>query len=382
MDTIYYQTPSKADTNRLNAAYFEQSNRDLGYLARLGRQTGNGGGILGRFDGALVGYNITPKWQLNAAAGDVVEFNSPYKKNFYGASVNMQSPPESWGGSVFAIQQNSEGKTDRQAVGMEARYFDAKKNVYVLLDYDTSFSALNIAMVQANWTGETGTNFYLTADRRRTPILMLTSAVDTQLGMNVESLTARVSDRALREDVVRITPIANLFSLGLMHPVSEKWQAGGDFQISSMVATEASKNLPTELPAVQGTGSSFLYTVRGIGNQILFSRDMLVLSGSYIDAKHTTGTTTYSAQSYSVTHVARPSDNWQIDTSLRLYYQSRSDGEKLSRINPVIKALYRLKNNLSFEVEANYENEVKSNGTSPGRNKGTFFYAGYRWDWL
>lgn len=382
VDTIYYQTPTKPDNNRLNAAYFEQANRDMGYLARLGRQTGNGGGILGRFDGGLVGYNLTPIWRLNAVVGNVVEFNSPYKKNFYGASINMQLPPENWGGSVFAIQQGTEGKTDRQALGMEARYFDAKKNLYALLDYDSSFSALNIAMIQANWTGEAGTNYYLTADRRRTPILMLTSAVDTQLGMNVGSLTASVSDRAIRDDVVRITPIANMFSVGLMHPFNEKWQLGGDFQTSSMRATEASQNLPTPLPAVQGTGITFLYTVRGVGNQILFSKDMLVLSGSYIDARHTTGTATYSAQSYSATHVARPTDNWQIDTSLRLYYQNRSDGEKMTRINPVIRALYRLKDNLSVEVEANYENELRTNGASPGRNNGSFYYAGFRWDLL
>ncbi|MEI8162858.1 MAG: tetratricopeptide repeat protein [Betaproteobacteria bacterium] len=382
VDTIYYQNPTKPNYNRLNAAYFEQSNRDYGYLARLGRQTGNGGGILGRFDGGLVGYNLNPTWKLNAVAGDVVEFNSPYKKNFYGASIDMQSMPDSWGGSVFAIEQRAEGKLDRRAVGVEARFFDARKNLYALLDYDVSFNALNIAMLQANWTTEAGTNLYLTVDRRRTPVLLLTSAVDTQFGSTVSSLTAGLADRAIRDDIVHITPMANMLSVGLMHPLTPKWQVGGDFQVSNLRTTEASSSLPTAVAAVAGTGNTLVYTVRGIGNEILFSQDMLVLSGSQIDAKHTTAATTYSAQSYSATHVARPNDDWQIHTSLRYYTQNRSDGEHLTRVNPILRGVYRFRNNISFEAEANYEREVKTAGTSPGRSNGTYYYAGYRWDFL
>ena len=382
VDSIYYQNPAKSDTNRLNSAYFEHSNRDQGYMARLGRQTGNGSGVLGRFDGGLVGYNLTPKWRLNAVGGDVVEFNSPYNKNFYGVSLDLISQ-DSWGGNIFAIEQRAEGKLDRRAVGLEARYFDAKRNYYALLDYDTSFNALNIAMLQVNWMGAAGTNFYLTADRRRTPILMLTSAVDTQQGLlNVNSLTSSVADGAIRDDIVRITPMANMLSVGLMHPYTEKWQLGGDFQVSSMTSTQASQYLPTPVAASSSTGNTLLYTVRGIGNGILFKSDMLVLSGSYIDAKHTTGFTTYSAQSYSITHVARPGEKWQIDTSLRYYTQDKSDGEKLKRINPVVKGLYHLRNNLSFEVEANYEREDRTGGANPGKSSNRFYWGGFRWDWL
>ncbi len=381
VDTVYFQNPTKPDTNHLNAAYFEQSNRDAGYFARIGRQTGNGGGVLGRFDGGLLGYNFKPNWRLNGVAGDVVEFRSPYKKNFYGASIDMQPLPGSWGGNVFAIEQRVEGKTDRQAVGLEARYFDARKNYYALLDYDTSFKALNIAMLQVNWQAEAGTNYYLTADRRRSPILMLTSAVDTQAGaLSVEAASA--AGRAVRDDIVHITPMANTFSLGLMHPYTEKWQLGGDFQVSNMSSTQGSQNLPTNVPATQATGNTLSYTARGIGNGVLFKNDMLVLSVNYIDARHTTGAITYSAQSYSISHVARPSDKWQIDTSLRFYSQDSSNGEKMTRVNPVIKGLYHLRSNLSFEAEANYERQVKTGGTSPGRSLGRFFYAGFRWDWL
>ena len=386
VDSRYYlKNPSKPGTNRLNAAYYEQNNRDLGYMMRLGRQTASGGGVLGRFDGAVAGYNFAQNWRLNGVAGNVIEFGSPYNKTFYGANIDLQSLPSNWSGNAFAIQQEVGSKIDRQAVGFEARYFDANKNYFVLIDYDTSFEALNIAMFQANWHAAIGTNYYLSLDHRRSPVLMLTSASDVT-GMNINTLVNTVGDRAARRDIVRITPITNMLSAGLMHPYSEKWQFGGDFQVSSMSATEASQNLPltTQMPtqyaAQKDTGNTYVYSARAIGSGVLFSNDMTVFSGSYIDASKTTGTTTYSAQSYSVTHVARPSEGWQIDTSLRLYYQNRSDGEKLDRINPVLRALYNLNRHLSFEAEINQENETKKGGTSPGSSSRRSYYAGYRWD--
>lgn len=386
VDSRYFlKNPSKADTNRLNAAYYERSNRDAGYMMRLGRQTAQGGGVLGRFDGAFGGYDFSQNWRLNGVAGNVVEFGSTYNKTFYGANVDVKPQSSSWSGNAFVIQQDVGSKMDRQAVGGEVRYFDPKKNYFALVDYDTSFQALNIAMFQANWNADNGTTYYMTIDHRRSPVLMLTSASDVT-GMNIDTLINTVGDRAAREDIVRITPKTTMFSTGLMHPYSAKWQLGGDFQVSNMGATEASQNLPltaqltAQYPAQKATGNTYVYSARAIGSGVIFSNDMTIFSGSYIDAKSTTGLITYSAQSYAVTHVARPTEKWQLDTSLRLYYQDKSDGEKLERINPVLRALYHLKNNLSFEAEINHESETTKGGSAPGKANRSYYYAGYRWD--
>lgn len=390
VDTRYFLHGKsyKSDINRLNAAYYERSSRDAGYLMRLGRQTASGGGVLGRFDGALAGYDFSQNWRLNGVAGNVVEFGSQYNKTFYGANLDLKSLPSNWSGNAFAIQQQVGSKMDRQAVGGEVRYFDVKKNYFALIDYDTSFQALNIAMLQANWHADIGTDYYLTLDHRRSPVLMLTSASDVT-GMNIDTLINTVGDRAARQDIVRITPKTTMLSTGLMHPYSEKWQLGGDFQVSNMGATQASQNLPvnvlgsllTEQYAAQkATGNTYVYSARAIGNGVLFSNDMTIFSGSYIDAKKTTGAITYSAQSYAVTHVARPTEGWQLDTSLRLYYQDSSNGEKKSRINPVLRALYHWKYNLSFEAEINQENETRKGGPNAGSSNNPYYYAGYRWD--
>jgi len=387
VDTRYFLHGDsyRPDKNRLNAAYYENSDRELGYMMRLGRQTASGGGVLGRFDGAFAGYKFSQDWRLNGVAGNVVEFGSPHNKTFYGAGIDLLSLPANWSGNAFVIQQDVGSMTDRQAVGFEARYFDPKQNYFAMVDYDTSFAALNIAMFQANWNADAGTTYYLTLDYRRSPVLMLTSVSDVT-GMDIGTLVNTIGDRAAREDIKRITPMMTMLSAGLMHPYSEQWQLGGDIQVSNMGATDASQNLPltaqmpTQYAAQKSTGNTYVYSARAIGSGLFFSNDMTVFSGSYIDAKSTTGPTTYSAQSYAVTHVARPFEGWQFDTSLRLYYQDKSDGEKLERINPSFRALYRLGNNLSFEAEINQEDETIKDGISPGNSNRRYYYAGYRWD--
>ena len=49
------------DSNRVNSLYYELKGRKTDYSVRLGRQPGNAGGVLGRFDGAFAGYNLAPK---------------------------------------------------------------------------------------------------------------------------------------------------------------------------------------------------------------------------------------------------------------------------------------------------------------------------------
>lgn len=381
VDTRYFLHGNsyRPDINRLNAAYYENSNRELGYMMRLGRQTSSGGGVLGRFDGASANYNVSQDWRLNGVVGSVVEFGSPYNKTFYGAGIDLLSLPANWSGNAFVIQQETGSMTDRQAVGFEARYFDPKQNYFALVDYDTSFEALNIAMFQANWNADAGTTYYLTLDHRRSPILMLTAASDATQ-MNLNTLVNTIGDRTLREEIKRVTPMMTMLSAGLMHPYSEQWQLGGDIQVSNMGGTEGSVNLPVATPAQKGTGNTYVYSARAIGSGLFFPSDMTVFSGSYIDAEKTTGPTTYSAQSYAVTHVARPFEGWQFDASLRFYVQDKSDGEKLERLNPSLRALYRLGNNLSFEAEINQEDETIKGGPSPGSSNRRYYYAGYRWD--
>ncbi len=428
VDTINYAvsptTPSHR--NRLNAAYFEQTNRELGYMYRVGRQVGTGGGVLGRFDGILAGYNLSPRFRLNGVAGSVVEFGVPYSKAFAGINVDLNATDGKWGGNAFAIEQRYQGLTDRQAVGFESRYFDARKNFYGLVDYDTSFKALNTAMIQAGYNAVSGANWYLNIDHRRSPTLQLTAALDYQRPVldanqlpafnDIQGLITAFGEQNLREDIKRLTPITNSFALGVTVPYTQRWQLGGDIRISNTQATEAARflrantfvvdpanpenrcilNSPGDNNCYAGSAASgnlFSYSLQGIGNHIFMANDLLVINGAYYDGKRMVAAP-YTGELLVFTHVAQPNDRWRFDTTLKLYWQTNSalstvSEKKIARYSPGFKALYRLRNNLSFEVDADFDFERDTGGvtadglsTQAGRITNRNFFAGYRWDWL
>ena len=80
---------SSRSYNRLFSAYIDHNDKKIGYYVRFGRQNPNGIGVFERFDGLQAGYNLNPEWRVNGVYGDAVEFNSPFKREFYGASVSL-----------------------------------------------------------------------------------------------------------------------------------------------------------------------------------------------------------------------------------------------------------------------------------------------------
>jgi hypothetical protein len=401
---------SSAPSNRLNAAYFEQTNREAGTQFRIGRQYASGGGLSGRFDGLSGSYTVSPTWKVNGAFGKIDELYSPYKKSQYGLSVDMQAPAEHWGGSAYVVEQRFDSLVDRRAVGLDARYFDEKKNFYANIDYDIDFKVLNSFMFQANWQPGGAASFWANFDRRRSPMMLLSSAVDatqmtiaTLTGGTATSVGTPLTLAEIRKDLDTITPTSNTFAVGMSYALTQKWQLGADFHISSLSGSSASEFLPIDSagvltfrpdpanpfrPASRASGTTLGYTAQAIGNNQIWANDILVISGSYFDATRSL-TGAYTGESLSFNHVAVPNDKWRFDTALRFYFQHTIDtGQKTSRINPSFKVSYRLRENLNLEGEINIDRSTQTGGSQNGspipdtRDLSKFYYFGYRWDWL
>jgi len=109
--------------NRLTAAYYDYRGLQNGLSARVGRQTGLSGGLPGRFDGAIAGYGVAPKWRVNAAAGAPVEYPQlDARRSFWGANLEYQNLGDAWSGNFYFVDQTSDGLLDRRAVGTEVRF--------------------------------------------------------------------------------------------------------------------------------------------------------------------------------------------------------------------------------------------------------------------
>ena len=129
--------------NRLSTLSFEVRHNKSDLYAKIGRQTRHSGGVLGRFDGIHISYDIIPKIVINGVFGFPVEStkqtNIETEKKIYGVSANFGTFSEHWDYTAFFITQDHSGMIDRCAIGGEVRYFDPKKSFFSLLDYDVFF---------------------------------------------------------------------------------------------------------------------------------------------------------------------------------------------------------------------------------------------------
>ncbi len=364
--------------NKLYNAYFELKNRISDYSGRIGRQSATGGGVMGRFDGISLGSGFMSKYRGNVVAGRLADTTSTIRTTqpvFYGASLDMTGSTEGgWSGSVYAINQTLEGIADRRAVGAELRYFEIKKTVFALFDYDTSYKAVNTALVQGTLNTESGTIYNFLVDHRKTPSLStrnaLNGAITTSLGVLMQGMT----ESALRELAKARTATANLVQVGATHPLDEKWQIGGDIKLSNVSSMPPSGTSDVQgiLPFTPGTGNEWTFTGQLIGSNILTGRDISVFGLNRITSD------LINAHSLFVSNRSMVS-RWTYDTSLRLYRQNNF-GMATTRTTPSIKVSYLAKDRINIEVEGSLERtNVSGNGTS-SRTTRKFFSLGFRSD--
>jgi len=366
--------------NRLNAAYFEQTDKALGYFVRAGRQLGSGGGIFGRYDGLWLGYNVVPTWRVNTAAGSIVEFNSPFKRKFVGASADYSSPPGGPGISLYYIEQDLEGLPDRKAVGIESRYFDPHTTVFGTLDYDLYFKELNTAFVQANWRTDGGTTYFSNIDYRKSPPLSLLTALPGQISLDPTQPTLDFREllltsantlgvEELRRRAAILTSESVLFALGLTHPFGPRWQAGADYRFARLSGTGASGILPAQ----DGTGNNHVFSVQALGNNLLSTNDTTVFNTSFILAP------LYRGQAYNLTYVV-PLNAWRFDGTLRYYTQHDTQEQRQTRFSPSLKVSYRWFDRLSVELEGGREQFDETGPIRDTHSTRWYVYGGYRLD--
>ena len=364
--------------NRLYAAYYEHQTAG-GWLARAGRQPGVSSGLLGRFDGLWAGYKVAPNLRLNALAGHPVEFFPTPRKSVHGANVDILPDAPGWNANLFYVEQRVDSVLDRRAVGAELRYFDARRSAFGLLDYDVDFRALNVLLLQGNVITEDGTSYTALLDHRRVPALQLTNALPGQSeaipGVTspgvAELLASGVSRETLREQAVALTPVSDLFLLGVTRPVLPKLQLGADWRVSRVSGTEASGNLP----ASPGTGNVYVYSGQAIKTGVLSSSDTGVASASLISGG------TYRGLSAALSHVF-VYERWRTEAALRYYRQTNDLDVRLVRWAPSFRTIYRWRDSLSFEFELGQETTTNDGPLQSDRTVRRYFSLGYRWDFL
>jgi tetratricopeptide (TPR) repeat protein len=364
------------DTNRLNAAYWDHDDKSLGYMFRLGRQPGNSQGVLGRFDGGFLRYNISDRFRVTGVTGIPDNgSHSPIKthRNFYGGAFEFGLPTSTVSGNVYAIQQNADGFTERRAIGTELRYFNNTTSWFGLVDYDTLYHEVNIALLQGNWTTGNGITFNALLDHRKSPILYSESGIPTVTGArSVNDLKRLLTKNQILNAVNDTSANADTALFGATKQITPKWQLGGDVRANRTSGTNGSGIVLAQ----KSSGTSFTYSLQAIGTNTIFGDDTSVINTSYIDDPH------FNAQIVGLTNVATFRTKWHVTSSLSLYHEKRDTNTRTIKFAPTIRLSYQMFDSAVLEAELGFERSYTDDYVAKTRDKSLRenMFVGYRWD--
>ncbi|MFQ5480511.1 MAG: hypothetical protein ACE5DW_04470 [Thermodesulfobacteriota bacterium] len=361
---------------RINRLYLDVLNRNNNVSGRVGRQWYSTGGVLGRFDGALLSFGSIPRIKINLVAGFPAESSTLSSvntdKSLLGINLDLGTFWERWDFNVYAINQRVDGTTDRRAVGGEARYNDAKASYFSLVDYDIFFNRLNTFLLVANWMLPKDRTINISMDYRQSPSLSTTNALQGQTETSVADLLLARSEDEVHSLALDRTASNWSVSIGGSQPINTKFQLSGSVTVSELTGTDASGGVA----AVQGTGLEYFYSLQLIANNILIKNDLLIAGLRYSDAD-TSNTTTASLNSrFSL------KKNWRLNPRIQLDYSknNKSSGSQF-KIRPSMRTEYSWKKSTHLEFEGGLEWIYdRTTGSQTEYSRDYFIVTGYRMD--
>jgi len=361
------------DQSRITTMFAELTDRDRDWTARIGRQSGNAGGLFGTFDGVYAGYQVRPRIRLNANFGYPVESTRDgpdTDRKFYGLSADFGTFANAWDFSVYAITQDYFGATDRQAVGTEVRYFKPGITFVGLVDYDVHYQDLNNALLlgtfalPARWT----VNFNL--DHRKSPGLTTRNAMIGQPVTSFDQLYSVFTDSQIEQLARDRTAESDTVTLSASRPLGERWQWSLDAATMNLSGTPASGGVAAT-PA-SGTDMSVSTQLLGFG---LFGRGDV----STLGFQYQTGDTmkTYSLGLSSQFPIG---ERWRVLPRLRVDQRNfEADGSTQTVYLPTLRTELRVRR-FTMELEGGAEIGSRDFGQSTEDTTRYYFSLGYRYD--
>lgn len=385
-NTVFRSRPG-AGVKALTALYLDYSDSDLHTSVRLGRQTRNSAGVLGRFDGLLVGYQAKPKLRINLAGGfPVLTSRQTYvlkDRYFYGASLDFGNRQSALQTTVYWFDQHARGGfIDRRSVGLEARFLRPRFNAYSIVDYDVKYGRLNLGLMTLNYNFPDNSNISLTADYRHSPLLTTSNALIGQA--NPLTLTPITELRGLKPFFTDAqiyglakdrTLVAKSFTASYSRPITRKLQTNLDVTVTDTGGTPESGGVPAMLP----TGKEYYYGAQIVGSGMLWRDDIYIMSARYSNSQRT--------RTYTGDFNARIPVSSRFRLSPRVRYGYRTDkfiDSTYKQLQPTLRINYfpMLHSEIELEFGGNFTKQITTIAGSPSRTNesGYVLSAGYRVD--
>lgn len=359
----------------VSSMYFDARDSQGDYSMRIGRQSRSTGGVLGRFDGLLLGFPLGRKFSVSAVGGFPVESSTDSfddtSRYFYGLTLATEGFAKGWDANAFVIQQQVDGMTDRRAIGGELRYFDPTRSFFSLVDYDIHFKELNIWQLLGNWTLPDKTTVNLVTDYRKSPILTTSNALMGQLAGSIDDLQESFSSSELYDLARDRTATSKLVTLGVSRPMNEKLQISGDVTALNLSGTGESGGVE----AMAGTGTEYIYNLQLVGSNLISQGDITIFGLRYADGDDRGIYSLNFNTRYPVTEDLRVNPRFRMD-----YRKNRNDDTDQMVYLPSLRLDYRVKRRLRLEAEIGGEYSDREIVDGSEKNRSYFVSIGYRAD--
>jgi hypothetical protein len=359
------------DQVRVSAAFVELNDRELGVATRFGRQSRNSGGLLGTFDGLFASYQLETAIALNFAAGFPVESTRAgpeTDRRFLGLSADFGPFHDELDFGVFAVLQQIASVTDRQGVGVEARYFVPGRTLLAMVDYDLHYQELNSAVLTGSLQLPARWSVSFSADHRQAPVLTTRNAL---IGQPVETMGELLGLFAI-DEVEQLardrTAISDLFSISFSRPLGERFQFDLEAYGTQLDATPASGGVP---PA-PATGLEQTFQMQLSATNFAHANDLWVLS-----LRHQNGSLV-TTESVSLATRLPVGGAWRLGPRLRVdRRESTVDGAREILYVPTLRLDYR-RGRAWFECEAAAEFGNRQLLVEEESSSRYYFGLGYR----
>lgn len=362
----YFDNPVKKERGRINIAYIDIAAASNNKSIRIGRQSQNRAGVLGRMDGVWMEYRFAPSVKMNLVAGYPVNttVSNTYQENkpFNGVSFDFTNTNKTLDFSVYKIEQEVDTITERSAIGSEIRYRNDIHNHFMLIDYDDYFDELNTFYFVGNWKFNKNTSLVATLNYRNSPILTTSNALLGQGTQTIESFLLSLPENEIKKIALERTARYSSGSLSLYSKLSDKWDFSGDITISKMDATPTTvaSSPVVEVVGQESTGNEYFYNIQFLSNNLFSNDELIKYQVSYADTK------TYNKIRYILSSSFKYNSVWRFRPRLTFEDRLSETGVRTQRFIPAFRIDHKLSRNFKWEFDASYGTSTEiSTSTNP-----------------
>jgi hypothetical protein len=286
-----------------------------------------------------------------------------------GVAIEFIDLVGSWDISAFVNNQTIEGIDARRAVGMDARYFDDRKSVTTMLDYDVDFGELNTILVLGTLRLDNRVTLSALVDQRRSPIL---SARNALIGQPVESVAELLivwSEEEVRQLALDRSAQSRTVTLGLATPLGDRLQLNFDVTSAEIDGTPASGGVA----ALPGTGPQIFYSTSLVATGLMARNDVNIWNLRVGDLGD------YQTQLLTWDGRFPIGRRLRINPRIRLaLWQSDVDGRERQTISPSLRLLYTGRNGYRLELEVGRDEMTRTQSGTDQDSSAQFINLGYR----